>query len=308
MTATAPTVSIIVPVHNAAPYLGACIASVQAQGLADWELLLVDDGSSDGSARLMEDHARADPRITTLRQAHGGVVQARIRGLERARAPYVYLLDADDRCLPTALQRLHACLQAQPTAIAAHGPAAVIDAGGAETGRFGPVIRDTSPLDIFPHVIEREFMLIGTTLFRRQAIGPEDLETALTVCEDWLMWCRIAAKGAFVRLDGAPVMQYRRHGRNTSSASLHESLRHALAGLEAIHADPAIRRRMTPDQAALHHNAGLFYACFDRLKQAFRQRDHHAALVFAGCALRHAWRDAETFRHLAGRLFGHLVR
>jgi O-antigen biosynthesis protein len=91
-----PLVSVIVPVWNRAAEVRAAIASVQAQTLHDWELLVVDDGSSDESAAVIESMVADDPRITLLRQAHAGVSRARNLALEHARGQYVAFLDSDN--------------------------------------------------------------------------------------------------------------------------------------------------------------------------------------------------------------------
>lgn len=107
-TPALPAVSVIVPVYNRADCLARCINSVLAQTFADWELLLVDDGSTDASARICADFARRDPRVRTFSKPNGGVSSARNYGLERARGRYVAFVDSDDACTPDFLQALAA--------------------------------------------------------------------------------------------------------------------------------------------------------------------------------------------------------
>jgi glycosyltransferase involved in cell wall biosynthesis len=99
-----PLVSVVMPVWNRAQQVSAAIASVQAQTLGDWELIVVDDGSTDGSVDVVESIAAADPRIRPFRQAHSGVSKARNFGLERARGRYVAFLDADNTYRPLFLR------------------------------------------------------------------------------------------------------------------------------------------------------------------------------------------------------------
>ena len=91
-----PLVSVIVPVYNVYPYLRDCVQSVQAQSYQNWELLLVDDGSTDESRRILERFAAADARITVLAQHHGGVSRARNLALEAATGKWVWFVDSDD--------------------------------------------------------------------------------------------------------------------------------------------------------------------------------------------------------------------
>lgn len=91
-----PDISVVVPVFNAAPHLQATLRTVQQQSLSNWELIAVDDGSTDASAALVAEQARSDPRIRLLRQANAGVSIARNRGVDACRSPLIAFLDADD--------------------------------------------------------------------------------------------------------------------------------------------------------------------------------------------------------------------
>ena len=99
-------ISLIVPVYNTKAYLDDCIRSVLAQTFQDWELILVDDGSTDGSGALCEAWAERDARIRVLHQPNGGVSRARNSGISQARGEYLVFLDSDDQVLPAYLQRL----------------------------------------------------------------------------------------------------------------------------------------------------------------------------------------------------------
>ena len=90
------SVSIIVPVYNAESRLGRCVDSILKQDWPEIEVILVDDGSRDGSLALMEEYARRDPRVKAVHKPNGGVSSARNRGLEEARGTYVQFADADD--------------------------------------------------------------------------------------------------------------------------------------------------------------------------------------------------------------------
>lgn len=89
-------ISVIVPVYNVEKELPRCIESLLTQTYSNFELLLINDGSSDGSPEIMERYAEKDPRIRTLHKKNGGVSSARNRGLEQAKGEYVCFVDADD--------------------------------------------------------------------------------------------------------------------------------------------------------------------------------------------------------------------
>ena len=101
-----PAISVIVPVYQAEALLPQCVESVLAQTFSDWELLLIDDGSRDGSPTLCDGYAARDPRIRVFHKPNGGVSTARNLGLEQATGPYIAFLDADDAFEPTALETL----------------------------------------------------------------------------------------------------------------------------------------------------------------------------------------------------------
>ena len=97
-------ISVIIPVYNAEAFLPRCLDSLLAQSFPDWEALCVNDGSSDGSAALLEDYARRDPRFRVLHQENGGVSAARNHGLSQACGRYVLFVDSDDFLHPQAME------------------------------------------------------------------------------------------------------------------------------------------------------------------------------------------------------------
>lgn len=106
-------VSVIIPVYNIRQLLPRCIASVQAQTAKSFEVLLIDDGSTDGSGQLCDEYAAQDPRIRVFHKENGGQGSARDLGLDHAEGEYICYVDSDDEVLPTLLESaLHAARQA----------------------------------------------------------------------------------------------------------------------------------------------------------------------------------------------------
>jgi len=103
-----PKISIITPCYNSERYIGQTIASVQAQTLIDWEQIVVDDGSSDRSAEVVQPYSASDPRIRLIQQPNGGVCKARNAGFAAAsqESDYLLFLDADDCLNPKMLETL----------------------------------------------------------------------------------------------------------------------------------------------------------------------------------------------------------
>ncbi|MCI2047559.1 MAG: glycosyltransferase [Faecalibacterium sp.] len=99
-------ISIVIPVYRVEKYLDACVESVVAQTYADWEAILVDDGSPDACGALCDAWAAKDARIHTIHRQNGGLSAARNTGIDAAKGEYVLLLDSDDWLVPQALMTL----------------------------------------------------------------------------------------------------------------------------------------------------------------------------------------------------------
>lgn len=106
-----PEVSIIVPVYNTGPYLPKCIDSILAQTFGDFELILVNDGSTDSSGRICEEYAARDGRIRVIHQENQGQSVARNRALEQMQGQWVLFVDSDDWIHPEMLERLRSAAQ-----------------------------------------------------------------------------------------------------------------------------------------------------------------------------------------------------
>lgn len=105
-----PAISVIMPVYQAAPFLRGSVRSVLDQTFSDLELILVDDGSTDGSAALCDELAGEDSRVRVLHKKNAGVSAARNDALDVARGGYLYFCDSDDTIVPQTLEKLHTAL------------------------------------------------------------------------------------------------------------------------------------------------------------------------------------------------------
>ncbi|MDE6069347.1 MAG: glycosyltransferase [Alistipes sp.] len=106
-----PQVSVIIPVYNLESYIDACLGSVAAQTFTDFEAIVIDDGSTDGSYELLKRRADHDPRIIVIRKPNEGVAKARETALEHARGRYICFLDGDDLWEPDMLERLTSAIE-----------------------------------------------------------------------------------------------------------------------------------------------------------------------------------------------------
>ena len=102
-----PIISVIVPVYNAEHYLRSCVDSILKQTFPLFEILLIDDGSTDGSGTLCDKLAETDQRIRVFHQANGGVSAARNKGLDEAKGKWIHFTDSDDELYPDSLDYLY---------------------------------------------------------------------------------------------------------------------------------------------------------------------------------------------------------
>lgn len=212
-----PLVSVIVPMYNSATTVARTVRSVLEQSLAHWELLVVDDGSTDGAAgaRAALSAAGGDPRARVISQANRGLAGARNTGLRHARGRWVNFLDADDWLLPTALESLvrAAADAGTPGAV---GAAAVCDnderplfTHAPAPGLSGTVGGDDL-LDrvFFPpnaHVLDREVLAHAAS----ERGGDACFDESLRVVEDLELWTRLAHAGVRWAISPTEVCGYR---------------------------------------------------------------------------------------------------
>ncbi len=215
ISAGPPPVSVVMAAHNAATTITEALASLERQTHASWEAVVVDDGSTDETAEMVERMAARDPRIRLIRQAQQGAGAARNAGLAVPGHPWVLFLDADDWLLPHALERLGQ-VAAGGKVDAVHGAwARVTSRGVIMATEFGP-----PQADLFPAFAEHCAFPIHVCLFRRElAERVGGFDPALETCEDWDLWQRVARSGArFARLT-EKVAHYRMLPHSASTAT-----------------------------------------------------------------------------------------
>lgn len=145
-----PRVSVLMPVYNGARFLESAVRSVLDQTFTDFELVAVDDGSSDKTPRILAELAARDGRIRVIRQANTGIVGALNNGLAECRGAYVARMDGDDLCLPDRFAEQVAHLDANPGCVLVGGLAELIDEHGATRGIVAGGPHRMTRLDVFP--------------------------------------------------------------------------------------------------------------------------------------------------------------
>jgi glycosyltransferase involved in cell wall biosynthesis len=223
--------SVVIPAYNAAAFLEETLAGVLAQSQRPLEVLVVDDGSTDGTGAIAE---RFGSPVRCIRQENRGLSEARNRGIREARGGLIALLDADDLWLPAKLERQAALLEAEPRALAAFTLTDYIDAEGRVLRR--------SAAPRYPDLVRALLLhscVVGppsAALIRREALDRVGLfDPRFSQCADWDMWLRLAEAGPIVYVE-EPLVRYRVHASNMSrSIPLLE--RDTLAVLERFFVD-----------------------------------------------------------------------
>ncbi|MHB1213706.1 MAG: glycosyltransferase [Thiobacillus sp.] len=210
-----PLVSIIMPCYNAVAHLPSSIASVLAQTFSDWELIAIDDGSTDSTLAWLK--AQDDPRIRVHSQPNQGVSVARNAGLAKASGVYVAFLDADDTWDVHFLGKMVATLQANPDARLAYCGWQNLGLPG---GRGEPFV----PPD-YENATKAETLFAGcrwpihAALVRRDAVmAAGGFDPALKNAEDYALWLQVAISAAIIRVPEV-LAYYHFHGIEQASGN-----------------------------------------------------------------------------------------
>jgi glycosyltransferase involved in cell wall biosynthesis len=223
-----PLISVIIPAYNAERTLLETIDSVQNQTLADIEIIIINDGSTDRTWHLIE-HL-SDPRIKAFSYENGGVAVARNRGIAQATGEFMAFIDADDLWTPDKLERQLAALQQQPKAGVAYSWNYFYYE---QTGDRIPGHVANFEGDVYAPLLQENFIANGSNpLIRRHAIDRiGGFDPTFPHCADWDFYLRLAAQWQFVRVPQHQVL-YRQSSHSMSSTKVNEIERQCLAMLE----------------------------------------------------------------------------
>jgi hypothetical protein len=200
------TISVIVPAYNQGHYLEEAIGSVVAQSYEDWEIIVVDDGSTDNTRAVATSFS--DDRVRYHYQSNQGLSAARNTGISLATGDYISFLDSDDLFLPQKLELLLTLLESQPELGFAAGEAIFIDGDGQRLNKY---MKKGPPLDLSELLLGNPFH-VGSVLVRKRwldRVGTFD--EVLRACEDWDLWLRLAKEGCRMDWVAQPVSLYRIH-------------------------------------------------------------------------------------------------
>ncbi len=219
---TSPAVSILMAVRNEERYLPAALKSLQRQSQSEWELIVVDDGSTDGTADILTDCAGRDARIRPLLRPADGLVPALVAGMKNCRADLVARMDGDDVCHPRRLEKQHAFLQRHPevSLVATnirYFPAHIVRGGMRHYEQWQNSLTSHELIlrDLF---VESPFTQ-PSVMFRKSAVEAVGGYRNMGWGEDYDLWLRLAASGCrFARIPET-LFFWREHGDRLTHTS-----------------------------------------------------------------------------------------
>ncbi len=214
----APLLSVVMPAWNAERFVADAIGSVLAQTVPDWELLVINDGSTDGTAAILADCQRRDPRIRVLGWAENrGIAHARNLGLASARGDLIAFLDSDDVWHPAKIARQVAFMLRERADISYTGYHRVLE--GEDSGRLVRV----PPEVTYRTMLRRNWIPFSTAMVSRPTCGAHRMRP-LGSAEDFAYWLALLRDGSrrAVSLD-QPLMGYRVRSDSVSANKLRKA-------------------------------------------------------------------------------------
>ena len=274
-----PEVSVVIGVHNGMPALGETLDSILSQAGVELELVVVDDGSTDGSGRLLEHYAEADSRIRVVRQEHRGLTRALIRGCALARGEYIARQDVGDISLPGRLRTALDCL-------ATHVDTVFVSCGVRVVGPGGELLFDTCQDD---DALNRAMRSVnpaevtgpahhGSVVFRRAAYEKAGgYRAEFYFAQDLDLWVRLAEVGNHTI---APKILYQAAVGPDSLSGRYQ--REQLALTRLIVESARLRRAGLGDEVILQQATAIRPMSVSRGRRAARSR----TMYFIGACLR----------------------
>ncbi len=291
--AATPLVSVIVPTFDRLLYLRPAVASVFAQTLVDWELIIADDGS-DEHTRAYLSALQSEPRVRVIWLPHcGNPAAVRNRALRQARGEYLAFLDSDDEWLPTKLERQIAALRGCPQRRWSYTGYVIIDARG-ESCAPASVARPHRG-EILDLLLTHQVSIWTPAVVAERRLVAEagNFDEQLLLFEDYELWIRLACRSEIEFID-EPLTRVRRshdqhHGEGKHGDSMRAGRHRALEKVRRVVTDPRVR----PLVERLYAHSTLEQASL----RAEADRPGAAAILLAGCI--RSWRCLDWWAGLA---------
>lgn len=240
-----PAISVVMPIYNAARWLSTALDSILGQTFADFELVAVNDGSTDGSLGILQTYAARDPRVRIISRPNTGIIGALNDGLAAARGQFVARMDADDESAPDRFRQQIEAFRADPDLVALGSAVTFMDGNG-NSVQFCP--RPLLHADIERDLLAGDggAMIHPAVMFRTDAVrrvgGYRMLNPKAQYFEDLDLFLRLARVGRLANL-AAPLLRYRIHSSSINFS--HNPARQALR-MEVLREACAVRNLPFP--------------------------------------------------------------
>lgn len=195
-------VSVIMPNYNKGQYVGAAIESILSQTYRNFELVVVDDGSTDESPSIIREFRARDSRIVYVERSHLEVSSARNIGIETAQGDLIAFMDSDDVCSKDKLTKQVNLFRNSDEIFLCHTNGLIVDQNGEATGKI--FHRDLQPIPkgcqegyLFSHLLRRNYLLGASMMIPKQCFKTEKFDTRLPLGQDTDLWVRLSRRYPF---------------------------------------------------------------------------------------------------------------
>lgn len=215
-----PLVSIAIVTYNQVEFIGECIESCLAQGYQNFEIVIADDGSKDGTIDVLKSfYSRFPGKITVCLSAeNAGITENHNRALRGCRGKYISWLGGDDLMLPDKISAQVALMEEDPECAICYHDLEVFDTStGRRYSNFNAGLKIDG--DIRAVIRYGTFNGASSTMVRRDSVPPGGFDESLKTASDWLFWIETLSSGGTIRYIDRPLGRYRRHQGNSTRQS-----------------------------------------------------------------------------------------
>lgn len=227
-----PKISIVIPSYNRAEYISATLDSILAQTYKDFEIVFVDDGSTDNTEKILHEYSGKDYRVKYFKQPNSERAVARTYGMELAMGDYICLVDSDDLWYPNKLEVQLKVMDEDPDVILSYASVNRVDMQG---NRTMAATRQHEGYTgwVFFELLKRNFISSVTPMFRKEVLKKvKEQNTSFIPYEDWDFWLRMSREGKFYHIT-QPLGDYRLHpGQSVQNVNAERIEKVTLAVLE----------------------------------------------------------------------------
>lgn len=263
---TDPVVSIVLPVYNADEYIGHSIDSLLNQTFEDFEIVAINDGSTDQSASVLQQYK--DPRLKIFHNSENlGLISTLNKGIELARGKYIARIDADDCALSHRLETQVRLLEKDPGTVLVFSARTAIDNDGNKVSTHNLVVSGDELIRW--KLLTGNFITHSSVIFRAEAIPIPLFNHQYLYAEDYAAWLLLLSKGKFDSIK-EPLVQYRFHGASVSAKHREIQVNSAMTALQTY--------LLTEYNAEFSINSLRLWSCPEDVDNEVKQADFMALL------------------------------